>query len=259
MTMRRLLVLGALLAAAPLPAQSLASRIANAGDGAVTFEFAARDAVCGDGASFVQIGRSSYIGDFGDAMRGRCVRGPVQVRVERQGGEVTRVRWWAGVSRPRPEARDLGVVPAREAADFLLALAARGNAGVAEDAITPAVLADSVVVWPTLLAIARDRETRRRSARRQASHWLARFAQAKLLGRPEDLSVGPEESEDADLKRHAVFVMSQLPRDEGIPSLLQVARTSRDLAVRSHALFWLGQSDDERALALLEEVLKGRG
>lgn len=254
--MRRLLLLGALLGAAPLHAQSLASRVAGAGDGAVTFEFAARPGVCGDGESFVQIGHS-FIGHFsGDGMRGRCTRGPVQVRLERQGGEVTRVRWWAGVPRDRPESRDLGVVPAREAADYLLSLAARGAGRAAEDAITPAVLADSVTVWPTLLTIARDRESRRRSARQQAAHWLGRLAQAKLLGHPNDLSVERDESEDTDLKRHAVFVMSQRPRDEGVPSLLQVARTNRDPAVRGQALFWLGQSGDERALALFEEILR---
>ena len=61
---------------------------------------------------------------------------------------------------------------------------------------------------------------------------------------------------DDDLKSHAVFVLSQLPREEGIPQLLQVARSNKSWRVRSKALFWLGQSGDPRAIDLFESVLR---
>ena len=35
-----------------------------------------------------------------------------------------------------------------------------------------------------------------------------------------------------------------------------LARTHRDPEVRKQAMFWLGQSNDPRALAFFEEVLK---
>jgi len=38
--------------------------------------------------------------------------------------------------------------------------------------------------------------------------------------------------------------------------LIQVARTNRNPEVRKRAIFWLGQSKDERALSFIEEVLK---
>ena len=60
---------------------------------------------------------------------------------------------------------------------------------------------------------------------------------------------------DTDVKKKAVFALSQLPRDEGVPLLIQVARTNRNPAVRKQAIFWLGQSQDSRALQFFEEVL----
>ena len=53
-----------------------------------------------------------------------------------------------------------------------------------------------------------------------------------------------------------MFSLSQLPKDEGVPKLIAVARTHRDPEVRKQAMFWLGQSGDERAVQFFEDVLK---
>jgi hypothetical protein len=37
--------------------------------------------------------------------------------------------------------------------------------------------------------------------------------------------------------------------------LIQVARNNRNPVVRKEAMFWLGQSNDTRALAFFEEIL----
>jgi hypothetical protein len=50
--------------------------------------------------------------------------------------------------------------------------------------------------------------------------------------------------------------LSQLPKDEGVPKLIDVARKHRNPEVRRQAMFWLGQSNDPRALAFFEEVLR---
>jgi HEAT repeat protein len=47
-----------------------------------------------------------------------------------------------------------------------------------------------------------------------------------------------------------------MPKDEGIPLLIEVARTNRNPEVRRKAVFWLGQSRDPRALDFIEEILK---
>ena len=52
-----------------------------------------------------------------------------------------------------------------------------------------------------------------------------------------------------------MFALSQLPKDQGVPKLIHVARTNRNKEVRKDAMFWLGQSNDPRALAFFEEVL----
>ncbi len=59
-----------------------------------------------------------------------------------------------------------------------------------------------------------------------------------------------------EVKKRAVFALSQLPKSEGVPLLIQVARTNRNPEVRKQAVFWLGQSRDERALKFFEEILK---
>jgi hypothetical protein len=47
-----------------------------------------------------------------------------------------------------------------------------------------------------------------------------------------------------------------MPKDEGIPKLIEVARTNRNPEVRKQAYFWLGQTHDPRAVAFFEEILK---
>ena len=183
--------------------------------------------------------------------------GPVQVRLTLEDGAVNRVQYWVGPLRSR-EARDLGAVPAPEAARYLMTIARRGTPRASAKAIFPAVLADSAVVWPDLLAIAKDTDTRSRSTRMEAMLFLSRFASGAVAGHPNQPFDDDDEdvSEDESLKVHAVFVLSQLRNGEGIPDLLQIARTNPDRRVRSHALFWLGQSGDPRALALFESLLR---
>lgn len=244
--------------AAPVQAQSLSSRIAAAEDGAVTFHYAPRPGVCGDGVSFIRTGRSSYHGSFSSKRPMEpCIIGPAQVRLTLEDGAVHRVETWVGPPRSR-EARDLGLVSAPEAAHYLMTIAAHGTPRASAKAIFPAVLADSVTTWPALLAIARDTDTRSRATRQDALFWLSRFASGAVAGRPNNPFAEDDEAlgDDDDLKTHAVFVMSQLPRNEGIPQLLEIARSNPSWRVRSQALFWLGQSGDSRAIALFESVLR---
>jgi hypothetical protein len=240
-------------------AQSLAERVARAGDGVVAFQYAARPGVCGDGERYMRLGRS-YMGSISSSHeRSSCEAGPAQVALTVRGGVVERVQTWVGRPRRR-EGQDLGRVSTAEAAQYLVALAQRGPAGASSKAILPAVIADSATVWPALLTIARDTRTRPRATRTEAAFWLSRYAAGAMTGRkndPLDDDDRDDRDEDGDLKSQAVFVLSQLPRGEGIPGLLDAARTNRDPRVRSQALFWLGQSGDERALALFESLLGG--
>ena len=243
----------------PLQAQSLASRVAAVDNGSVTFHYAARPGICGDGQSFVRTGPRTIHGSWSSKRPMEpCIFGPVQVRLTVEDGAVQRVESWVGPIRSRG-ARDLGEVSAPEAARYLMTIAERGSSRGSAKAIFPAVLADSATVWPALLSIARDTDTRSRATRQDAIFWLSRFASGALAGRPNNPFAEDDEephNEEDELKSHAVFVLSQLPRDEGIPQLLQTARSNPSWRVRSKALFWLGQSGDPRAIDLFESVLR---
>ncbi len=64
-----------------------------------------------------------------------------------------------------------------------------------------------------------------------------------------------DNSVDRDVREQAGFALSQRPKAEGVPALIRVARTNRDPEIRRKAMFWLGQSNDPRAIALFEEIL----
>jgi hypothetical protein len=90
--------------------------------------------------------------------------------------------------------------------------------------------------------------------RGQALFWLAQRAGAKVA----ETAIGDAIANDpeTEVKKKAVFALTQMPHEEGVPLLIQVARTNHNPAVRKQAMFWLGQSKDPRALAFFEEVLK---
>ena len=71
-------------------------------------------------------------------------------------------------------------------------------------------------------------------------------------------SLVSDENGDRDIREHAVFALSQRPKEEGVPILIRIAKTNKDPEIRRRALFWLGQSEDPRALALFEEILTKR-
>jgi hypothetical protein len=247
------------LLAAPAAAQRLATRIAAAPDGRVRFTFAARAGVCSNGCYGGNCGSHNFtFGRNGDdaEVDYDCEAGPVRVSLTRRGGSVASLHTYVGGRWATPAAgavvTDLGTVAAREAAEFLLDLAAHDGGRAGEQAVFAATIADSVTVWPTLLKLARD-EHLPGGTRRQAVFWLGQAAgdaaTAGLAGLTDDASL------DRDVKEQAVFALSQRPRDEGVPVLIRIARANPDREVRRKALFWLGQSNDPRALALFEELL----
>lgn len=147
---------------------------------------------------------------------------------------------------------DLGALTAAVAARYLLGLARRDGGRPARDAIFAAALADSIAIWPDLLAIARDRAVRS-DTRKQAVFWLGQAAEAAATAGLDSLASASDE--DVEVREAAVFALSQRPGDEGIPAWIRIARSHRDVRLRRRAMFWLAQSDDPRALALFEDIL----
>lgn len=256
----------AALAAPAAGAQTLAERVARARDGLVELRYATRPDVCGDGGGTIGYGdgrrtvRSSGTRVSGDWWEpNACRPGPARALLTVRGGLVTRVRVSVGgewTSRPADEAADLGVVGAPAAAEYLLAVAERSGGSVGGQAVFAAALADSAVVWPRLLRLARD-GARPGATRREAAFWVAEAA-GEALAASLGARAGGRDDDDREVRKQAVFALSQRPRDESVPALIRVARANRDAEVRRAAVFWLGQSADARALDFFEEVLTAR-
>jgi hypothetical protein len=244
-----ILALAALAVALPLEAQSLADRIGGMKDGKVRMSYATRPGVCGSGHN-ISISEST------EDWEPDCEPGPARVMLTLRGGELVDVDAYVGGrwKRSREDILDVGLVPAPEAAEYLLSLAASPDAMGGDEAIFPATIAEGVEVWPRLLEIARN-ESLRNKTRKSAVFWLGQAAGAQVLEQLADLAQA--ENVNRDIQEHAVFALSQLRGDEGIPQLLVIARTHRDPHVRKNAMFWLGQSEDARAIALFEEILIG--
>ncbi len=237
-----------LTSATMIQAPSLTQRVADVRDGKVRISFAARPGIGCAGP----MDRKRDSEDWESV----CDEGPVRLVLELSRGEVVDLDVYVG-GRWRPAARstvDLGRVSAPQAAGFLLMLVRQTPTRVGKQAIFAAVMADSAVVWPDLLAIARDR-SRPDDLRKGAVFWLGQAAgSAATVGLDE---LAADESLDRDVRETAVFALSQRPPDEAVPVLIRIVRTHPDPAIRKKALFWLGQTDDPRALQLFEELLAG--
>lgn len=93
-------------------------------------------------------------------------------------------------------------------------------------------------------------EDRDHDVRAQALFWLA---QTKAAGAGEWITGRLDAETDDHVREQAVFALSQL--EDGTDWLLKVLRSKRDPQTTRRALFWLGQSDDPRALEELEKIL----
>jgi hypothetical protein len=89
--------------------------------------------------------------------------------------------------------------------------------------------------------------------RSNAMFWLAN----EFPERGRDVLLAALEAEgDEDVLEQVVFAISQLPENMSTPLLLELAKDGqRPREIRRQALFWLANSDDDKALAALEELL----
>jgi len=93
-------------------------------------------------------------------------------------------------------------------------------------------------------------EDRDNEVRAQALFWLAQTntegAGAWIVGRL-------DAEQDDHVREQAIFALSQLA--DGTDWLLKIMRSQREPETIRRALFWLGQSDDPRALQEIEKIL----
>lgn len=254
-----LVLAAAALAAAPprVAAQGLAETMARIDDGSVRFTFPTRGGVeiCHQG---IRMGESRMMWHSRrgwDEATG-CRTGPAQVEISKRNGEIRDVEVVGPWSSLVAGAVELGAFPAPEVADYLLSLVrSPGHDDVARDAVFPLVLADVEDVWRPLLDLARDPAISTK-ARKSALFWVG---QETASGVSTELAgVAVEEGEDQEVRDAAVFALSRRPPNEGLPFLMELARTAPQARTRKSALFWLAESGDERVIPFFEEILLGR-
>ncbi len=252
------------VAGATADAQGLANRVSSAPDGAVQFTFAARDGVCGNGRTYISTGPNSYQGSFegsvSETLRSDpCVEGPVRVVLGRADRNVISVETYVGPVIMEPGATDLGAVPAREANEYLLSLAARLDGRPGKDAIFPAMLADSANAVAPLLAIGRDK-ARPSETRRSALSWLGRSVE-RNPGAGEQVTsalvaIAKDQDEMQAVRSQAVGVLARLDQGRGIPALSQLASSSTDMWLGKQAMSSLARSGDPRARQTLRAAVQ---
>ena len=247
---------------ASVGAQSLDRKVAAMGDGSAQFHFAAREGVCGDGRSYMRVDDEGWYGTFnGNGGRDMpCTTGPVRVVVTKTGRDIVRIEALAGPLYNDPSAGpDLGAFGAREAANWLLEQAKSLDGKPARDAIFPAMLADSSVVTPTLVAIARD-QNRPRELRRSAITWLSRRRNeaggvgAAAADRALDQIIR-DRAESETIRQAALGTLSRLDRGEGTTAMLQLARES-DPWLSKQAFQNLARSGDPRARQFVRDAVR---
>jgi len=238
-------------------AQSLSQRVTST-EGSVQVIYPSRPSACGDGETFIGnvFGRSTYYsGNSTFTGRGSwsarpCIHGPARVVATVMSGEVTRLRPYVGPP-PASSMRTLNATAA-EAATWLNEIIDRGSGKVASEAMLPLVLADGVDPWPFLLRIARS-DTRSIAIRRSALLWLSNGVTEKL-----GISDEGDDTDEDEVRKQVVFALSQRPKSESVPELIDLARTSKYPAARRSAIFWLGQTGDTRAADVYADLLKIR-
>ena len=226
-------------------------------DGTVQVLYPTRPSVCGDGQGSISniMGRAEFSVYEGSTSIGisrryrQCERGPARLVLTVLGGEVTRARVYVGpVPAPAAGVRTINA-SANDASSWLAEVIEHGTARAASDLVLPLILVEGSDPWRLFLKLARD-ENRPREFRRNVMMWLSN-AVSEHLGILDETA----RTDDDEMRDQAVFVLSQRPRAEAVPALIDVAKTSSHPSARKAAIYWLGQSGDPRATDVYADLL----
>ena len=240
-------------------AQSLDRRITQVRDGQVEFNYAARPGVCGDGRYWMRVDANSWHGTFNDVTRmAPCESGPVRVVLTRAEGTTVKLQAFAGPLQSEQGATNLGRVPAREAATYLLNIAQTVDARTGGDALFPASLADSATVSPVLLEIIQN-DARPRELRRRAMSYLAQRADEPggVGGREASRRLGAlarDEKDNQQVRQSALSALLRLDAGAGFTALEELALNASDPWLAGAATKSLAGSGDPRAREFLKRA-----
>jgi hypothetical protein len=229
-------------------AQTLAQRANAVRDGIVLMAFQARAGVCGNSNGSIWP-RDSW-SNSGSWNQTVCLPGPVRVSLGRADGATISVRTFVGGAwRATSSETDLGVVSPAEAAHYLAGIAHSIGGRSGNDAVSAAALSDAPDTSPDLVSLVRDANAPL-EARKQALFWAGNTSLSTR-----DLVQLYDALWPFSLREHFVFVISQRRDDAAVDKLIDVARRDADLEIRKRAMYWLGQTQDPRAMKFLRDLV----
>jgi hypothetical protein len=194
--------------------------------------------------------RSGY-GSCGD---GVTVNGFVQVYADLEDGSPVTLRVLAPDCPVEVEGSvtDLGAIDTDASFAWLSGLVQPGSR-VSEDALATIALHRGEA--PRRFLVEAAQGAAEGEIRKSAMFWLAQ------TGAGESEAVIRQaiaNDPDHDVREEAVFALSLLPEERAVDALTAVLRDRRlQREVRENALFWLAQSESDRALAVIEGLLAG--
>jgi HEAT repeat protein len=247
-----------LLLASPVLAQSLAGKVAAAGDRTVQFSYPTRPGVCGDGRSYISMGSGNFYGSFSSNNVDQCQAGPARVVIDLADRNVVAIRSYVGAlpAAADPGITNLGTVTAADAADYLLGVATRADGRVGRDAIFAALLGENVDATPRLLEIGRD-QTRPLETRRAALAGLSRgdVPQLDRIGSAL-VQIATNENDVQGIRSQALAVLSRLDHGAGIQPLVQLAGGNMNSWIGRESMRVLASSGDPRARQFLRSTVQ---
>lgn len=144
----------------------------------------------------------------------------------------------------------LGDVNAAQSVEFLETLVTNNLRDQSDSAFSAMALHRDAAASAAILDLAKNGVPR---VRQRALVFIARRAEWQAAG---ILTQAIDNDPDVEVKKQAISALSQLPRDEGVPLLIKLARSHTNPVVRKQAMQRLGQLNDPRALSFFEEVLR---
>jgi hypothetical protein len=243
-------------ASSPAFAQSLANRVASAGDRSVQFSYPAKPGVCGDGRTYISTGAGNFYGSFNSNSTDQCQAGPVRVVIDLADRNVVALRTYVGAPSTATDAgvTSLGTVTAADAADYLLGVASRADGRIGRDAIFAALLGENVDATNRLLDIGRD-QNRPLETRRAALSGLTR-SEAPQLDRIGSalVQIATNENDVQGVRTQALSVLARLDHGAGIQPLVQLASGNMNSWIGRESMRVLAQSGDPRARQFLRST-----
>jgi HEAT repeat protein len=194
----------------------------------------------------------------GYGSRGGARTDAVRVYARFDAGKIDRLRALSAICSVQTSTtvQDLGAVSADDSARWLATLTTPQDAdktrpAVGREALAALAIHRGDVAFNELADIARN--DARKKNRKEAVFWLAHLRGVSGARAATAIMFGDE---DADVREHAAFAVSQSKSPDAASDLIRLANTDATSSVRSQAWFWLARTESPATEAAIGSALR---